>query len=349
LPFLVALDGGGRTPVEGSDRQASGATTAAYGIFSFPTAVLIGRDGTVLEKFHPQDPNAVARLERLLGVQPSPDGKTATGGDEPAPWRQRFDAVYRLEPGEVIKRIAPPFIPERKQYYVATLSHQAEVLPDPPDYFMFLWDGTLSLPGYGFCGKVTLTRVLSALGIGRNEYEAPPELLKLTVPGDWIVRKTASKSERLTALEAILKDQLGASIRFQQRQGTRPVIVARGSFQFRSLSERATYDPDMVHVFADVLDADESYGGSRGTVAQFLVEVGATLNVTVVDETEPSPDTLLAWGTHSSCQLKQMPEGAQKWAKVDLILENLTKQTSLELAKQERVVDLWLVTRQSDN
>lgn len=49
LPFLVALDGGGETPIEGSNGLvARGATTAAYGIQSFPTQILIGRDGNVI-------------------------------------------------------------------------------------------------------------------------------------------------------------------------------------------------------------------------------------------------------------------------------------------------------------
>ncbi len=48
LPFLVALDGGGRTPVPGTDRHAEGATTAAYGIQSYPTTILIDRQGRIL-------------------------------------------------------------------------------------------------------------------------------------------------------------------------------------------------------------------------------------------------------------------------------------------------------------
>lgn len=48
LPFLVALDGGGECPIEGTDNTASGATTAAYGINTFPTQILIGRDGKVI-------------------------------------------------------------------------------------------------------------------------------------------------------------------------------------------------------------------------------------------------------------------------------------------------------------
>jgi len=51
LPFLVALDGGGLTRVVHSATTARGATTAAYGIHSFPTSLLIGRDGKVLCEF----------------------------------------------------------------------------------------------------------------------------------------------------------------------------------------------------------------------------------------------------------------------------------------------------------
>ncbi len=50
LPFLVALDGGGLTPVPGDELSTSGATTAAYGIRAFPTSVLIDKQGNVAGK-----------------------------------------------------------------------------------------------------------------------------------------------------------------------------------------------------------------------------------------------------------------------------------------------------------
>jgi thiol-disulfide isomerase/thioredoxin len=62
IPFVVALDGGGRTKVEGTERTASGATTAAYGISGFPTMVLIDRQGRVVGEY---DGNEVT-IERLL-------------------------------------------------------------------------------------------------------------------------------------------------------------------------------------------------------------------------------------------------------------------------------------------
>jgi thiol-disulfide isomerase/thioredoxin len=48
LPFLVALDGGGRIRVAGTGRYAPGATTAAYAVSGFPTTLLIDRDGIVV-------------------------------------------------------------------------------------------------------------------------------------------------------------------------------------------------------------------------------------------------------------------------------------------------------------
>lgn len=48
LPFAVALDGGGPTPIPDTDEFARGATTASYGIQAFPTQIIIDRDGTVV-------------------------------------------------------------------------------------------------------------------------------------------------------------------------------------------------------------------------------------------------------------------------------------------------------------
>jgi len=66
LPFLVALDGGGPTRVRGTGMTCPGATTAAYGIAQFPTTLLIGRDGTVLQKLKMYDPEQHAQIEKTI-------------------------------------------------------------------------------------------------------------------------------------------------------------------------------------------------------------------------------------------------------------------------------------------
>ena len=69
ISFAIALDGGGETKIEGTDRSARGATSAAYGIQAWPTSILIDRNGNVVKKFHPSNPDAIEELPYLLGEQ----------------------------------------------------------------------------------------------------------------------------------------------------------------------------------------------------------------------------------------------------------------------------------------
>jgi thiol-disulfide isomerase/thioredoxin len=65
IPFALALDGGGKCKIEGTKLTCEGATTAAYGIQSWPTMVLIDKQGKVVGDFYPGGPNNEL-LERLL-------------------------------------------------------------------------------------------------------------------------------------------------------------------------------------------------------------------------------------------------------------------------------------------
>src|SRR4051812_12137597 len=56
-------------------------------------------------------------------------GAHAQDGD----WRARFNEVYRLNEGEVLKCIAPPFIPEREVYYRTDHRGQYQAIKEPPD------------------------------------------------------------------------------------------------------------------------------------------------------------------------------------------------------------------------
>ena len=67
LPFVVALDGGGETRIVHSAGTTRGATTAAYGIRSFPTTLLIGRDGTLIGYVDPRG-DARAEIQKRLAT-----------------------------------------------------------------------------------------------------------------------------------------------------------------------------------------------------------------------------------------------------------------------------------------
>jgi beta-lactamase regulating signal transducer with metallopeptidase domain/uncharacterized GH25 family protein/thiol-disulfide isomerase/thioredoxin len=331
LPFIVALDGGGEIKIEGTELAARGATTAAYGINSFPTTVLIDQEGKVLEGFNVGNlQEAKDKLEKLLAVR----AKTSD-------WKKKFYETYRLKEGEVLRRIAPPFIPERRDFYINELRWQAQAAPNPPTYFTFIWNGKLQNWGLGFTGgERPLEGVLVFnLSVPRNEIEGPDELLKLEVPGDWIVRKDATPEQLLRALEKILREEMNQPIRFERRAVEREVIVASGRYEFHPVPDY--FDQRSIHIYIGTLNPDFTGGGGSGTITKFLQNLGSCYNRWIIDETESS-DVETQWRYHDSANKQEIGKEPDK---LNIILENLSKQTSLQFRKESRKVDVWFVTK----
>jgi beta-lactamase regulating signal transducer with metallopeptidase domain/peroxiredoxin len=334
VPFRLAVDGGKGRPIEGTDRTIPGATYATYEISSYPTTVLIGRQGEIIEELNLF--RAKEKLESVLGVTVEP---TLSG------WRQTFYRIYRLEEGQVLKRITPPFIPERKEYYKQEHSSQAELIERPPDYFTFHWDGELKNWGLGFgSGDRPLSSVLNDnLSIDQDKFEGPEELLKIDVPGDWIVRKDISEDEKLKALEKLLADELGRNIRFVKRTVQREAIVAIGRFQFRPLP--VAQGDRSVYMFCGDFDPDGGGGGGTAdSVSEFLRALGNRVGMPVIDETESSQEMQIPYRHHRSAYLTGIEDPAEKSQKLRLLLDNLSLQTELRFSVEPRPVPIWFVT-----
>lgn len=71
LPFLIALDGGGPTRVRRTGMTCRGQTTAAYGITSFPTSLLIDRDGTLIGPVKAHTDEGRAEIAKRLNAAPA--------------------------------------------------------------------------------------------------------------------------------------------------------------------------------------------------------------------------------------------------------------------------------------
>lgn len=287
------------------------------------------------------DPN-VARQMEALEIQTQQVRQAA------AEWRKQFNQVYRLENNEVLRRVAPPFIPGRERYYIEKRSRPGERIPEQPDFITFHWDGELRIWGetHSASGNQPLTSVLEhTLGLTTSEFEGPVDLLELNMPGDWILRKDTSQEDKLHALENILKEDFGRHIRFIRRRVDREVIVARGQFHFNPLT--GTYDDSRVHIYADIL-IDKGAGGGRGNVSKFLRTVGSRLNVCVVDERreEGNEDDDEArvhyWAFHRDSHHEEITD-EDRMAKVNKVLANLARQTSLTFTIERRSVDIWFI------
>ena len=332
LPFRIALDGGGPTPIEGTDANGPGATHAAFAVQVSrhgwalqPVNLLIGRDGQVLKGW--DSPYTLQReLEGWMGVK----------AKVPA-WRLRFDQRYALADGQILKHIGPPYPPERSDYLFYTSNGGR---PDPQRSEVFRWDG--GLRPWGSMGTNRLQDVLGfVLNLRRGEFDGPAELLNRPVPGDWIVRQGASKAGQLTALEKILADELKMPIHFTPRELEREVIVAAGRYQFHPLGdlpkERA------VHLGTESLPSDSGGGGS-GSLRKMLDWLGDRVSRLVIDETDSSNE-MIQWRDHLARAAHEMASDTESGRELlKRLLENVSKQTSLTFHQERRKVRVWWVS-----
>ena len=337
VPFRIAVDGSESSFYEGTDIIRLGATYATYDITGDPTGILIDTDGKVAGKLNLSD--AKKKLETMLGATIEP---------ELATWRQRFNKVYFLEKGQVLKRIAPPFIPVREDYYKEEESSQASHIERPPDFFTFHWDGELRKWGMGFgSGKRPLKSVLgSNLSMNQNSYEGPEELLDIEVPGDWIVRRDASEEQKLKALEEILAKEIDRKIRFEKRTVERKAIVATGSFKYHRLP--VAQDDRYILMFSgDFVNEDGGGGGTADSVHEFLEAIGNRVNVPVIDRTDSSEQIRIPYRHYRSAYLSRIEDPAEKEEKLIQLLDNISRQTNLQFRVELQPVEKWFITKEN--
>jgi len=336
VPFRVAVDGGEPSFYEGTDKIRLGATYATYDITSDPTGILINPDGKVEGKLNLYE--AKKKIETMLGITVEPEFAT---------WRQRFNKVYFLEDGKVLKRISPPFIPERKEYYKNEHSHQASLIERGPDFFTFHWDGELKNWGMGFgSGKRPLKSVLgSNLSINKNSFEGPEELLNIEVPGDWIVRRETSEEQKLKALEEILAEEIGRKIRFVKRTVERKSIVASGSFKYHRLPV-AKDDRYILMFSGDFVSEDGGGGGTADSVHEFLEAIGNRVNMPVIDRAVPL-EIQIPYRHYRSAYLSRIEDPAEKEKKLIQLLDNISRQTNLQFRVGMQPVEKWFVTEEN--
>jgi len=262
-------------------------------------------------------------------------------------WRQKFEEVYRLKQEQVLKRIAPPFIPERRDYYLNEESQQASFIDRSPDRFVFHWDGKLKRWGLMF-GSPDLNSALShVFRLKSYEFEGPEELLSMELPGDWIIRDEVSQVVKLKALEQLLAGELGRNIRYEKRTVDREVIVATGRFQFQPLPE--ALNDSLIYMFSDIFDDRGGGGGTAESVSELLSAIGNQVGMPVIDKTQPSEEMRIPYHHHGSSYLRRIIDKTEKAQKLQMLLANLTKQTDLQFEVGLQPIEVWFVTEQNNN
>lgn len=342
VPFRIAIDGGEPTLYDGTDELRSGATYARYDITGYPTSVLIDQTGNIIEM--PDSANIKDAIAERLGVQ--------VVKPQPIVWQPQFYGLYRLEDEQVLKRIVPPFIPERAEYFKGKLKNLDS--PAPLDFMLpsrtiFGWNGELKEMGWTHGkGATHLESILDQVfRLGETEYEGPLDLLRLDLPGDWIVRADASLEARFLALEKIIAAELGRKIQFEKRPLERSVIVARGRFRLRSPAR--TPEDSTVHLYATGGQPDP--GGSRWpakSTDNLLSMLGHRTKMPIVNRTEHEESTdIVFFHEHPSIWLRELKDAQKKQLRLQQFFDHLAAQTQLRLEIRREPLPTWCITEQS--
>jgi len=261
-------------------------------------------------------------------------------------WRHRLDAAYRLRPGEVLRYIPPPFIPERLKYYQIDNPSQAKAIPAGPTVLFFTQDGQgrLKNGSYGFGpAQYPLEFALRFdLGFKPYEFEGPRDLLNLPVNGDWTIRQGLSQETLVTALEPILRKITGQHILFEKRTVDRDVVVVTGNHF------AAPPPGTAIELYAENVH-DNAYD-SYGDLNNFFQRIGDRLEIRVIDETKFDPPSLanattqLTWTNHRDSDGYIMKNRRNEL--IDKVLKNLADQTGLTFTRESRPVDVWFISEQ---
>ncbi len=246
---------------------------------------------------------------------------------------REFEKIYTLPDGGVLKRIGPPF-PRSRAVYVSRNRFGISGL----QYFRWR-DGQLHKHGATSSTRAPLTSVLRMLTkIDRPDIDGDAELLKTPVTGDFIVRDGASQEQIINGLQEILTDACDLPVRMRLMDAPRPVLVARGAYQFKPATGGS---PDQIEVYARTPRTTRSRGDEsrRGDLDAFLEWMGRFLNRRMASGVENPPTEVLRWHTN---RLRPPWDPVAEWEQV---LEHVTEQTGLTFHEETRRVRVLLVER----
>lgn len=255
---------------------------------------------------------------------------------------EAWQKVYHLEPKQVVKRIAPPFIPERlagaerKMPFLKKNRDQRGVVST---VIYFMNDDAIENTSITFGGnpdqvggRQLLPLIHGIAGIPAQDIEGPAELLEKEITGDFLVRKGAPTEDIVAGLEAILWLECDLKISLKLREVDREVVVARGRFKFKPRVEGR----QEIDIYGETIGGGA--GGGSGKFAEFLDWAGEFIEPKrrIVDEVDERPNGSISWTLNARSPFTE----AERLADHDseIVLKHLEEQTGLTFTLAKRKV-----------
>lgn len=250
-------------------------------------------------------------------------------------WKSRFNQVYALADGQIVKLVAPPFIRERQAFWDNEQHHQGGgswKLP-PEASFSMEWDGSAAHWTSLTLAKQDLGMLLQVAGHLKG-WEIDSSLpLALPFQGDWVTRKGASPQQVFDAAGTLVSARIGRSVHFEKRRATRDALVARGHYHFSPMpgkNDNGLVEYGDPHPRPRMSGAQEIVNKHKGTLADLFHNLQGTMGMRVFDETGQGP-TAVSWNEHAMIDDKSG------------LLKSLSAQTGLRFDREPREVELWFL------
>ena len=255
---------------------------------------------------------------------------------------KEFHDIYRLDEGEIIKFIKPPFVLGRQEYQLNTIPSSSFALQHPGHHAGFHWGDELK--AYSFSSSHRVWWILYWV-LGIPEYDCNiPKNLKINLPGDWIVRADSTKEEQLKALEEIIYAETNRVIRFEKRKVELEVVVAKGKFEFKPPSTV----PDSRYVNLTWDGTLSNPVRSYKSLEELFNYLEWRIKIKFVDETEPSEYGAICY--RESNNLGWIPNDPElRNERLSAFLDNLSKTTSLKFTVEKQPAEIWFVTETKGN
>lgn len=255
---------------------------------------------------------------------------------------------YRVEPGRILQRVAPPFPDARLEYFRASGPGQSRAGRQGPSAMIFRQrDGKLtnrSMTFSGGSGHSVQSLIAGLTGI-RSQMLEGGDVREARVSGDWIQRDGARDEEIIEQLAAILRDELELDVTMEFREIDRPVYVARGTYSFTPIEggrklaigvDGRVVATDPIQIVATKPTSDSEAGGSWGDFDTFLDWLGDWIGEPIVSDLAAPPEGRFSWRLHERSPATDQTRAEDHDAK--LVLPNITAQTGLTFTLEQRPV-----------
>jgi RNA polymerase sigma factor (sigma-70 family) len=285
-------------------------------------------------------PVTMLAMQNTSHAAPAQDSAAAPPALSPAGEEAR--KLYSLKDDEVVKYLPQPFSPGRDEFIMDAQKPRngrggggfggggfgnGNGL-SAPTAAIVLWDEQDARVTAGYGGRRTALTVANAVrGIATRmdeEVIGDNDILNMTLPGDFVVRRGADQEKILAAMQKIISDRLNKPCIVKLADTPSEVYVLSGQWKFNAIDNAD--ETQFVHLFDK--DRNDQRGQGNGAAppkAFAVVGISRFINAPVIIEATDLPQ-IIHFKTHYDVN---PPDPAK-------VLDHVTQQTGLTWKKETR-------------